>query len=132
MRARDSFKGSQRVRFAFADERAVPFAHLRIEFLELGNVRLDNDLDQATRELRIVYMRRIVAVAEHLQPYLLVHAVVVPVGSLDDLTRGPHVRNAVALVPQKLLHELPAQLKLKGKLRDDATLDELVFEILAT
>lgn len=49
MCAHDSFKGSQCVRFAFADERAVPFAHFRIEFLELGNVRLDNRLNQTIR-----------------------------------------------------------------------------------
>lgn len=47
--AHASHKGSQSVRFTFADKLPISLADLCIELLKLGDIRLDNRLNQTIR-----------------------------------------------------------------------------------
>lgn len=91
---------------------------------------MDSHLDKREDRSGVKDVRRVVSVTQHAKPDSLVHEVRVGVCRLDDIAWGSGDAGRISLVGVKCPEQLPAQLKLEGELVDDATLDELVLEVL--
>lgn len=91
---------------------------------------MDSHLDKREDRPGVKDVRRVVSVTRHAKPDLLVHEVIVGTRRLDDVARRSRDAGRISLVGMKCPEQLPAQLKLEGELVDDASLDELVLEVL--